>query len=63
VPRGRGQLTGDERGRAFTAIFDHFQEVTPLGIRERGEEPIVNGEQIELGDTREETPVGAVARD
>ena len=61
VPGGRRQLTGDERGRAFTAIFDDLEEVAAFGIGERRQEPIVDGEQIELGEFREEPRVGPIA--
>ena len=33
VPRGRRELTGDERRRAFTAIFDHLEQVAPFAHR------------------------------
>lgn len=58
--RGR-QLAGDERGPSFTPIFDDLEEVTPFGIGERREQPIINRQQIELGDFREEPGIGSIA--
>lgn len=57
VPRRRRQLTRDQRGRALAAIFDDLEEVTTLGVGERGEQPIVNGQEIELGKTGEQPRV------
>ena len=37
--------------RAFAAIFDHLQQVPPLGIGERRQQPIVNREEIELRES------------
>ena len=59
---GRGrQLAGDQRRGAFAAVFEDLEEIAPLAIRERREQPVVDGQQIELGELREELAVGAVA--
>ena len=66
MPRGGWQLTGDERGRPFTPIFDDLQQIATLGIGERRQEPIVDRQQIELGPFREESrirPIAATDRD
>src|SRR5262249_2123540 len=55
------QLAGNERGSSFTPIFDHLQEVAALGIRERCQEPIVDSEEIELGQLREQPRIRAIA--
>ena len=46
VPGRRRELTGDERRDAFAPIFDDFQEVAAFGFGERGQEPVVNREQL-----------------
>jgi len=61
VPRRGRKLAGNQRRGPFAPIFEDFQEIAPLGIGERGEEPIVDGEQIELGELREQPAIGAVA--
>ncbi len=61
VPGGQGNLAGDERRRAFRPVLDHFQQVAPLGIRERRQQPVINREQICLGETVQ-FPVGQTTR-
>ena len=60
VPVGHGQLTGNERRSAFGAVLDHLVEVAPLGVAQRREHPVVDGEQVELGQAGEQPRVGAV---
>jgi hypothetical protein len=54
MPRGRRQLTRDKGRGALAAVFDHLEQVASLGIRQRRQEPVVDGEQIELGQAREQ---------
>ena len=54
VPRGRRELAGNERRRPFAPIFDDLEQVPALGIGERREQPIINREEIELGEFRQE---------
>ena len=61
VPRGGRELAGDQRRGPFTAIFQDFEQIPPLGVSERREQPIIDGEQIELGEFREQPAIGAVA--
>ena len=53
VPVGDGELAGDEGRGAFGAILDDLGEVAALGVAERGEHPVVDGEQVELGEAGE----------
>lgn len=62
VPRGGWELAGDERRAPFAAILDHLQQIPPLRLRERREQPIVDGDQIELGQFGEHPGIRAVAR-
>ena len=41
--------------------FDDLGEVAPLGVAQRREHPVVDGEQVELGQAGEQPGVGAVA--
>jgi hypothetical protein len=53
MPRGGRELTGDQGRGPFTAIFDDFKQVAALGIGEGGQQPIVDRQQIELGEFRQ----------
>ena len=61
MPRGWRQLTGDERGAAFTPIFDDLEQVPAFGIGQRRQEPIIDGQEIELGEPREEPRIRSIA--
>ena len=61
VPVGDGQLTGDEGRGAFGPVLDDLGEVAPLGVAQRCDHPIVDGEQVELREASQEPGVGAVA--
>ena len=54
VPVGDGQLAGDERRGAFGAVLDDLGGVSPLGVAQRREHPVVDGEQVELGQAGEQ---------
>jgi hypothetical protein len=43
------------------AVLEDLEEIAPLGGRERGEAPIIDRQEIHLGQTREHAGVGAVA--
>ena len=45
----------------FAAIFDDLQQVAPFGIGERREQPIVDREQIELGEFGQQPGIRSVA--
>jgi hypothetical protein len=61
VPGRRRQLAGNERRRPFAAIFEDLEEIAPFGIGEWREQPVIDGEQIELGEFREQSAVRAIA--
>ena len=60
MSRRRRKLTRDERGAAFTAILDDFKEVAPVRIGQRREEPIVDGEHVQLGESGQQPRIGAI---
>ena len=43
------------------AILEDFEQILPLDARERGQAPIVDDEQIGLGQASEQARVGAIA--
>jgi hypothetical protein len=61
MPRRRRQLAGDERRASFAPIFDDLEEVTAFGISERCQEPVINRQQVELGQPGQESRIGPVA--
>jgi len=60
VPVVDRQLTGDQRGAAPDPILDQFKEVAPFAVAEWGQAPVVEDEQIDLGQGLHQLPVGAV---
>ena len=60
VPVGDRELAGDEDGGAFTAFLDDLHEVRSFGVFERCQQPIVDGQQVELGQSRQQARVGAI---
>lgn len=61
VPVVDGDLAGDEGGAATAPIFNDFQQITAFPVAERGESPIVEDEEIGLGELVQESRVRAVA--
>ena len=57
VPLGNGQLAGDHRRDPCVPIFNHLQEIVPMGLLERGEAPVVEKENVGLGQPCEELGV------
>ena len=55
-----GQLAGDEGGGAFGPVLDDRGEVAALGVARRWDQPVVDGEQVELGDPGQKPGVGPV---
>jgi len=61
VPRRRRELTGDQRRGPFASIFNDLQQVAAFRIGERCEEPIIDGEEIELREFGEQPGIRSVA--
>src|SRR5438309_1230835 len=61
VPGLDGELTGDEGRRAFGAILEDLEQIVALGRGERRQAPVVDHEQLGLGQPGEQARVGAVA--
>ena len=47
----------------FTPIFNDFEEVPAFGVGERREEPIIDRQEIELGEFRQEPGIAIRRRD
>ena len=60
VPVLDGQLAGDERRPAAGAIFDELQQIAPFAVAERREAPVVQDQEIGLGQRLHHLAVGAV---
>jgi hypothetical protein len=60
VPLRHGDLGDDEGGLLVIAIIEQFQEVSGLGRRQRISEPVVENEEMRLGQRVEELRVGSV---
>ena len=55
------QLTGDHRGPAIMAVFEELQQVAAVFITERGQAPVIENEDIGLGQGRHELPITSIA--
>src|SRR3972149_3217780 len=60
VPVFKGELTGHEGGAAAVAVFEDFEQVAAFAVREGREAPIVENEEVGLGEGGEELAVGAI---
>ena len=54
VPGLDGELTGDEGRRAFGAILEDLEQIVALGRGERRQAPVVDHEQLGLGQPGEQ---------
>ena len=61
VPVVHGHLARDEGRAPPGSIFDHFEEIAALAIAERGEPPIVQDQQVGLGELLQEPAVRPIA--
>ena len=60
VPLGRRELAGDDGGAGGGAIFEDFEEITPILVSEGAEAPVVEHEDIDAREAREEPDVAPV---
>ncbi len=60
VPVRYRELAGNQDGGAFAAFLDDFDQISTFGVAQRGQEPVVDGEQIGLGQSSQNSGVGAV---
>jgi hypothetical protein len=56
-----GQLAGDQRGPAIMAVFDDLQEVATVCITERREPPVIQDQQVGLGQGGQEFARASIA--
>jgi len=61
VPRLHGDLAGDQGRGALGAILEDLEQVMALGAGQGREAPVVDHEQIGLGQAAEGAQVGAIA--
>ncbi len=55
--RDREELAGDEGRGALGAVLDDLTQVAAFGVAQRREQPVVDREQVGLGQPREEAGV------
>src|SRR3990172_361745 len=60
VPVVEGQLTGHQGGAAAVAVFEDFEQVAAFAVGQGSEAPVVEHEEVGLGEGGEELAVGAV---
>ena len=58
---GDRELAGDQDGGTFAPFLDDFDQVPAFSVAQRGQEPVVDGQQIGFGQTGQDSGVGAVA--
>ena len=61
VPVVDGELAGDQRRGALGAVLDDFDQVASFGVAQRCEQPVVDRQQVELGQAGQQPGVGSVA--
>lgn len=54
-------LAREQRGATAGAIFDHFEQIAPLAIANRGEPPDIKDQQIDFPELGEDLAVRAIA--
>ena len=54
------QLTGHQRGPAIMAIFDDLQQVATIFITERRQAPVIENQQVGLGQGRQHFPIASI---
>ena len=54
-------MAGDQGRAALGAVLDDLGDVAPLGIAQRGEQPVVDRKQVQFGEAGEQPCEGAVA--
>jgi len=55
------QLTGDKRGPAIMAVFDDLQQVATVFITERSQSPVIENQQVGLGQHRQQSSIAPIA--
>ena len=54
------ELGRDQGRRSLGPVFDNFHEQLSFGRFQRGQEPVIDGEQIVLGESSQEPGVRAI---
>ena len=61
VPVLGGKLAGDQGGGTLTAVLHDLDQVAAFSVAQGGQQPVVNGQQVEPGQACQEALVGPVA--
>ena len=54
------ELAGDDRGTSSVAVLEDFEEVSPLGVGDRGDGKVIDDEKVETREARQDARKGAV---
>jgi hypothetical protein len=54
------QLTHHQRGPAIMAVFDDLQHVTTIFLTERRQSPVIQNEQVRLGQGRQHFSLASI---
>ena len=54
------QLAGDDRRPSPVAIVDHFQQIAAMPIGDRRQAPVVQDQDIDAGEARQDGDIGAI---
>ena len=60
MPGIHGQLAGNERRPRRAAIIDHVQQLPGVGDGQRDQAPLIEQQQVCLGEPDEHPGIGAV---
>ena len=60
VPVLRVELAGDDRRACCVTVFEDLEEVSPFGVGDRGNGEVVEDEQVESSEAREDAREGAI---
>ena len=55
------ELTGHEGGPTPMPIIEQFQQIAAVLVGQGGQAPIIQGHEIRLGESPEQTPIAAIA--
>ena len=61
VPVLHGDLARDERSASAGTILNEFEQIPALAVSEGRDPPVIEDEQVRLGELLEELAVGAIA--
>lgn len=60
VPPLLRDLAGDDRGASAITILEHLEKIAPLRVGDRCHRPVIEDQDVDLGELGEDAGVGAV---